>query len=429
MNKNSPVQAITGQVDVVYDKAIIGIEKEESDLESQISKLVEKKSALSRRSQLLNQLRVQVEQLTEEITAVEVQYETELKKKEELETLIQKMIKQLEDLKNRAEKFGPRLETIKNERRKKYQLLAEMVEKFGDSVTSKLSNEVVADLEETIRISGGAIPPHPQESESDSSKTPVQEEETILEDNTTRMAASLNLDDEDEGQDNPALPQSEVLPSQDDDTILEDDVSQLSALLDLDEEIEEQGVEEELDSVLEGRDFGLEEDETDQAKELSPQRAVSTERERLAQVFSTENSEPVEESDSDSQGEPENQGAIEDLLKNMIGDEAQQEEQVPAQVVENPEPVEESDSEDVMDFSLDDFLNDDGDAPTVDVANMAELSASSSQDEPEDQGAIEDLLKNMIGDEAQQEEQATPKTAQTPRNRRNLLTSYLDENS
>jgi len=77
MNKNSPVQAITGQVDVVYDKAIIGIEKEESDLESQISKLVEKKSALSRKSQLLNQLRVQVEQLTEEITAVEVQYETE----------------------------------------------------------------------------------------------------------------------------------------------------------------------------------------------------------------------------------------------------------------------------------------------------------------------------------------------------------------
>ena len=351
MNKNSPVQAITGQVDVVYDKAIIEIEKEESDLESQISKLVEKKSALSRKSQLLNQLRVQVEQLTEEITAVEVLYETELKKKEELETLIQKVIKQLEDLKNRAEKFGPRLETIKNERRKKYQLLAEMVEKFGDSVTSKLSDEVVADLEETIRISGGAILPHPRESESDSSKTPVQEEETILEDNTTQMAASLNLDDEDEGQDNPALPQSEVLPSQDDDTILEDDVSQLSSPLDLDEEIEEQGVEEELDSVLEGLDFGLEEDETDQAKELSPQRAVSTERERLAQVFSTENSEPVEESDSDSQGEPENQGAI------------------------------------------------------------------------------EDLLKNMIGDEAQQEEQATPKTAQTPRNRRNLLTSYLDENS
>ena len=429
MNKNSPVQAITGQVDVVYDKAIIGIEKEESDLESQISKLVEKKSALSRKSQLLNQLRVQVEQLTEEITAVEERYETELKKKEELETLIQKVIKQLEDLKNRAEKFGPRLETIKNERRKKYQLLAEMVEKFGDSVTSKLSDEIVADLEETIRISGGAIPPHPQESESDSSKTPVQEEETILEDNTTRMAASLNLDDEDEGQDNPALPQSEVLPSQDDDTILEDDVSQLSSPLDLDEEIEEQGVEEELDSVLEGLDFGLEEDETDQAKELSPQRAVSTERERLAQVFSTENSEPVEESDSDSQGEPENQGAIEDLLKNMIGDEAQQEEQVPAQVVENPERVVEVDSEDMMDVGLDDLLDDDGDAPAVDVANMAELSASSSQDEPEDQGAIEDLLKNMIGDEAQQEEQATPKTAQTPRNRRNLLTSYLDENS
>ena len=425
MNKNSPVQAITGQVDVVYDKAIIGIEKEESDLESQITKLVEKKSALSRKSQLLNQLRVQVEQLTEEITEVEVQYETELKKKEELETLIQKMIKQLEDLKNRAEKFGPRLETIKNERRKKYQLLAEMVEKFGDSVTSKLSDEVVADLEETIRISGGAIPPHPQESESDSSKTPVQEEETILEDNTDRMATSLNLDDEDEGQDNPALPQSEVLPSQDDDTILEDDVSQLSALLDLDEEIEEQGVEEELDSVLEGLDFGLEEDETDQAKELSPQRAVSTERERLAQVFSTQSSEPVEESDSDSQGEPEDQGAIEDLLKNMIGDEAQQEEQVTA----NSVPVEESDSEDVMDFGLDDFFSGDDDASAVDVANMAELSASSSQDEPEDQGAIEDLLKNMIGDEAQQEEQATPKTAQTPRNRRNLLTSYLDENS
>jgi len=425
MNKNSPVQAITGQVDVVYDKAIIGIEKEESDLESQISKLVEKKSALSRRSQLLNQLRVQVEQLTEEITAVEVQYETELKKKEELETLIQKVIKQLEDLKNRAEKFGPRLETIKNERRKKYQLLAEMVEKFGDSVTSKLSDEVVADLEETIRISGGAIPPHPRESESDSSKTPVQEEETILEDNTTQMAASLNLDDEDEGQDNPALPQSEVLPSQDDDTILEDDVSQLSAPLDLDEEIEEQGVEEELDSVLEGLDFGLEEDETDQAKELSPQRAVSTERERLAQVFSTESSEPVEESDSDSQGEPEDQGGIEDLLKNMISDEAEQEEQVPA----NSAPVKESDSEDVMDFSLDDFLSGDDDASAVDVANMAELSASSSQDKPEDQGGLEDLLKNMIGDEAQQEEQATPKTAQTSRNRRNLLTSYLDENS
>ncbi|MFB3040690.1 MAG: hypothetical protein ACE1ZS_02640, partial [Candidatus Poribacteria bacterium] len=382
MNKNSPVQAITGQVDVVYDKAIIGIEKEESDLESQISKLVEKKSALSRKSKLLNQLRVQVEQLTEEITAVEERYETELKKKEELETLIQKMIKQLEDLKNRAEKFGPRLETIKNERRKKYQLLAEMVEKFGDSVTSKLSDEVVADLEETIRISGGTIPPHPRESESDSSKTPVQEEETILEDNTTRMAASLNLDDQAEGQDDPALPQSEVLPSQDDDTILEDDVSQLSALLDLDEEIEEQGVEEELDSVLEGLDFGLEEDETDQAKELSPQRAVSTERERLAQVFSTESSEPVEESDSDdaddvstvdspniselsaasSQGEPEDQGALEDLLKNMIGDEAEQEEQVTA----NSAPVEESDSEDVMDFGLDDFFSSDDDASAVD---------------------------------------------------------------
>ena len=87
MNENSPVQAITGQVDVVYDKAIIEIEKEESDLESQISRLVEKKSVLSRKSQLLNQLRVQVEQLTEEITTVEELYKTELKKKEELEQL------------------------------------------------------------------------------------------------------------------------------------------------------------------------------------------------------------------------------------------------------------------------------------------------------------------------------------------------------
>ena len=48
MMKN-PVEGVTGQVEIIYEKAIVEIEQEESGLDDQINKLVEQKAALSKK--------------------------------------------------------------------------------------------------------------------------------------------------------------------------------------------------------------------------------------------------------------------------------------------------------------------------------------------------------------------------------------------
>ncbi|MCZ6678152.1 MAG: hypothetical protein O7E52_12965 [Candidatus Poribacteria bacterium] len=166
---NSPVQSITGQVEIIYEKAIAEIEQEEAKIEDQISKLIEKKATLSKRREYINALQAQVEAVTEEISSAEETYQAELKKKAELDSEVHRLTEALKKLKADSESITARLEETKNVRRLKYQALAEMVEKFGDSITRKLPDEVVADLEQTARD------PEDDQRESSDDLTPDEE--------------------------------------------------------------------------------------------------------------------------------------------------------------------------------------------------------------------------------------------------------------
>ena len=147
----SPVQSITGQVESIYDKAISEIEQEEREIENQIRRFVDQKAAVNKKHEDIHQLLAQVENLTEVIRDVEEHYKAELEEKAKLDAQIQQLTGTLNRLQADARSTETKLYKTKNERRAKYQLLAEVIEMFGDKVTVKLPGEVVVNLERKIR--------------------------------------------------------------------------------------------------------------------------------------------------------------------------------------------------------------------------------------------------------------------------------------
>jgi hypothetical protein len=195
MDNNNPMQSITEQFDVVFDKAIAEIEQEEAALENQIRQLTEKKMALGRRRELLTDLRPQVENLTEGIRAADEQYEAEIKKKEELDAEIQQTANTLAHLKDNRQETETRVDNAENEKRAKHKQLAQMRAQFGESVIESV-DEVVTGLEQTvIDIGETESPASIVESGPAIAVSPIPDEEPILANNASPLSADLTPDD------------------------------------------------------------------------------------------------------------------------------------------------------------------------------------------------------------------------------------------
>ena len=69
---NDPVQSITSQVEVIYEKTLSEIEREETNLREQINRLEKKRNILGKRRDHVHQLRSIVENLTQAIIEAEV---------------------------------------------------------------------------------------------------------------------------------------------------------------------------------------------------------------------------------------------------------------------------------------------------------------------------------------------------------------------
>ena len=195
MDNNNPMQSITEQFDVVFDKAIAEIEQEEAALENQIRQLTEKKMALGRRRELLTDLRPQVENLTEGIRAADEQYEAEIKKKEELDAEIQQTANTLAHLKDNRQETETRVDNAENAKRAKHKQLAQMRAQFGESVIESV-DEVVTGLEQTvIDIGETESPASIVESGPAIAVSPIPDEEPILANNASPLSADLTPDD------------------------------------------------------------------------------------------------------------------------------------------------------------------------------------------------------------------------------------------
>ena len=207
MDNNNPMQSITEQFDLVFDKAIGEIEEEEASLEEQIRQLTEKKMALSRRRELLTDLRAQVEDLTEGIRAADEQYGTEIKKKEELDAEIQQTANALEHLNASRQEIETRVENAQNEKRAKHEQLAQMSAQFGENVKIERDEHVVAALEQTILDTDATESQASLESEPAIGVSPIPDEEPVLGNNASPLSAELPSD---EAEDVPE--QSERIP-------------------------------------------------------------------------------------------------------------------------------------------------------------------------------------------------------------------------
>ena len=69
---NDPVQSITSQVEVIYEKTLSEIEREETNLRDQINRLEKKRKIHGKKRDHVHQLRSIVENLTKAIIEAEV---------------------------------------------------------------------------------------------------------------------------------------------------------------------------------------------------------------------------------------------------------------------------------------------------------------------------------------------------------------------
>ena len=144
---NDPVQSITSQVEVIYEKTLSEIEREETNLREQINRLEKKRNILGKRRDHVHQLRSIVENLTQAIIEAEVICEQEEERKADLSIRIDKVSSSLQRLQaeaNRAEADHSQANKSKVE---KYRALSKIVERFGD-IKGKLPDAVLAGLED-----------------------------------------------------------------------------------------------------------------------------------------------------------------------------------------------------------------------------------------------------------------------------------------
>ncbi|MEC8893588.1 MAG: hypothetical protein VX901_09720 [Candidatus Poribacteria bacterium] len=144
---NDPVQSITSQVEVIYEKTLSEIEREETDLREQIDRLAKKRNILGKKRDHVHQLRSLVENLTQAIIEAEEICEQEEEKKADLDVRIEKVSASLQRLQVEAKRAKTDHNQANKSKIEKYRALSKIVERFGD-IKGRLPDSVLAGLED-----------------------------------------------------------------------------------------------------------------------------------------------------------------------------------------------------------------------------------------------------------------------------------------
>jgi hypothetical protein len=359
----NPVKGITGQVETIYEEAISELGREEAETERQISELIENKAVLSKKREDVNNLWAQVEDSTKEIRAVEEEYQAQVKNKTELDVEIQQMTETLDQLNTDSQQMEVSLSETRSVKRAKYQSLAEMIEEFRDSVRNNRSDAVVAELKQALHDA--------EDGQPESALLSIPDEASPH----TGDGADVTGDAAEEIQRTTA---SEANPS-----VSESEVELKDTLSDSETRLTQRDTEDSEVTFAAEEEDNLEDEAGGEPSRIqSVPRGVSAEAERLKEVFESQH--------SDIDG----------------ADELNLDINAPA--------------EDEMESNFSD----------ISKADMAEFDSLTSQIDLKGNTteknllAIEDELQTL--DEEAEEEKLTPRTAKTPRKRRNLLMSYLN---
>ena len=144
---NDPVQSIASQVEVIYEKTLSQIEREETDLREQIDRLEKKRNILGKKRDHVHQLRSLVENLTQAIIEAEEICEQEEERKADLDVRIEKVSASLQRLQVEAKRAKTDHNQANKSKIEKYRALSKIVERFGD-IKGRLPDSVLAGLED-----------------------------------------------------------------------------------------------------------------------------------------------------------------------------------------------------------------------------------------------------------------------------------------
>ena len=144
---NDPVQRITSQVEVIYEKTLSEIEREETDLREQINRLEKKRNILGKKRDHVHQLRSLVENLTQAIAEAEEICEQEEERKADLDVRIEEVSVNLQRLQAEVKQAETDHNQANKSKIEKYRTLSKIVERFGD-IKGRLPNSVLAGLED-----------------------------------------------------------------------------------------------------------------------------------------------------------------------------------------------------------------------------------------------------------------------------------------
>ena len=144
---NDPVQSITSQVEVIYEKTLSEIEREETNLREQINRLEKKRNILGKKRDHVHQLRSIVENLTQAIIEAEVICEQEEERKADLAVRIDKVSSSFQRLQAEAKRAEVGHSQANKSKVEKYRALSKIVERFGD-IKGRLPDSVLAGLED-----------------------------------------------------------------------------------------------------------------------------------------------------------------------------------------------------------------------------------------------------------------------------------------
>ena len=144
---NDPVQSIASQVEVIYEKTLSEIEREETDLREKIERLEKKRNILGKKRDHVHQLRSLVENLTQAIIEAEEICEQEEERKADLDVRIEKVSASLQRLQVEAKRAKTDHNQATKSKIEKYRALSKIVERFGD-IKGRLPDSVLAGLED-----------------------------------------------------------------------------------------------------------------------------------------------------------------------------------------------------------------------------------------------------------------------------------------
>jgi len=388
MMMDDAVKNITGQVEVIYEKAISELDQKEGQLDEQIGRLSQRKESLSQKRQQVSRIRDQIGTLMAEIAKAEKQHDHVTEQKAELDQEIDELTVELHDLKRHAKRTQTRLENAKAEKRERYQELAAIIERFG-SVKSALPEAFVSEIQENIV----------KKTSSD------RGQQTSISANPDMLTGS----EIDEG----------TILEEGNSVVVEDEPENFSSLEDELETIDE---EEEDFFVDDNEDFLDDFDEGEDEEELAVSKLKETKTglDPDNKVHNLNDNDPLVDLEFDDSEEESDLITFDDDLDDLMpleeefSTETNTEDldvlfsQVELEGRETPEELEALERGDLLTDELLDSSNE--------VEEFDQLE--------DDFDSLDDDLDNS---ELDDDEELTPRTARTPRKRRKLLESYLDD--